>query len=307
MSELVYGKDFISNKNPNPTPIIKNVHFGVVRQIVNDRNDGSIRVYIDQVDESIKSDDNLPICYPLMSRIIHAMPKVGEIVLIIMGISLENFKEQKRGNRYWIGPVIENYEDIKDNNKAGPARPRNLSFDPINVDSKNNKDLEKDIYPIDDLNKDDIVIVGRDNTDINQSPNKITLRAGKHKKDNPREKNIKNPTYSVLEFIDENNSYSLTAGDEIYLISHKGRAKFKKVLTKDDLNEIKQNNQNGLQLQSMLYGELTVDYLKILTQAFLLHTHSHPQKEPIKKEVVIALEKKLNQIQDLLAKNIKIN
>ena len=111
----------------------------------------------------------------------------------------------------------------------------------------------------------------------------------------------------MLEFIDENNSYSLTAGDEIYLISHKGRAKFKKVLTKDDLNEIKQNNQNGLQLQSMLYGELTVDYLKILTQAFLLHTHSHPQKEPIKKEVVIALEKKLNQIQDLLAKNIKIN
>jgi len=307
MSELVYGKEFISNRNPNPIPIIKNVHFGVVRQIVDERNDGSIRVYIDQVDDSIKSDDNLPICYPLMSRIIHAMPKVGEIVLIIMGISLENFKGQKRGNRYWIGPIIENYEDIKDNNKAGSARPRNQSFDPINVGSINNKNLEQDIYPIDNLNKDDIAIIGRDNTDITQSPNKITLRAGKHKKNNPREKNDKNPSYSVLEFIDDNNSYGLTVGDEIYLISHKGRTKFKKVLTSDDLNEIKQNNKNGLQLQSMLYGELTVEYLKILTQAFLTHTHSHPQKEPIKKEYVVALETKLNQIQDLLAKNIKIN
>jgi hypothetical protein len=298
---FVYEKEFYGNKNPNPTPVIKSIHFGIVRQLVTDRNDGSIRVFIDGLDELIKSDDNLPLCYPLLSRFIHAMPKVGEVVLVLMGISLENYKEQKRGNRYWIGPVIENYEDIKDNNKAGAARPRNLTYDPINVNSQNNTDTEIDIFPIDNLNKDDIVIVGRDNTDINQSENKITLRAGKHKKDKPREKNNINPTYSVLELIDEKNSYSLTVGDEVYLISHKGRTKFKKVLTKDDIEVLRNNSQ------SMLYGELTVEYLKILTQAFLSHIHSHPQKEPIKKEVVIALESKLSQIQDLLAKNIKIN
>lgn len=298
---FVYEKEFYGNKNPNPTPVIKSIHFGIVRQLVTDRNDGSIRVFIDGLDELIKSDDNLPLCYPLLSRFIHAMPKVGEVVLVLMGMTLENYKEQKRGNRYWIGPVIENYEDIKDNNKAGPARPRNLTYDPINVNSRNNTDTELDIFPIDNLNKDDIVIVGRDNTDINQSENKITLRAGKHKKDKPREKNNINPTYSVLELIDEKNSYSLTVGDEVYLISHKGRTKFKKVLTKDDIEVLRNNSQ------SMLYGELTVEYLKILTQAFLSHTHSHPQKEPVKEDVILSLETKLNQIQELLAKNIKIN
>lgn len=298
---FVYEKEFYGNKNPNPTPVIKSIHFGIVRQLVTDRNDGSIRVFIDGLDELIKSDDNLPLCYPLLSRFIHAMPKVGEVVLVLMGMSLETYKEQKRGNRYWIGPVIENYEDIKDNNKAGPARPRNLTYDPINVNSRNNKNTEIDIFPIDDLNKDDITIIGRDNTDINQSTNKITLRAGKHKKDKPREPNNINPTYSVLELIDDKNSYGLTVGDEIYLISHKGRTKFKKVLTKNDIEDLRSNSQ------SMLYGELTVEYLKILTQAFLSHTHSHPQKEPIKEDVVISLETKLNQIQELLAKNIKIN
>lgn len=298
---FVYEKEFYGNKNPNPTPVIKSIHFGIVRQLVTDRNDGSVRVFIDGLDELIKSDDNLPLCYPLLSRFIHAMPKVGEVVLVLMGMTLENYKEQKRGNRYWIGPVIENYEDIKDNNKAGPARPRNLTYDPINVNSRNNTDTEIDIFPIDNLNKDDIVIVGRDNTDINQSENKITLRAGKHKKDKPREKNNINPTYSVLELIDEKNSYSLTVGDEVFLISHKGRTKFKKVLTKDDIEVLRNNSQ------SMLYGELTVEYLKILTQAFLSHTHSHPQKEPVKEDVILSLETKLNQIQELLAKNIKIN
>jgi hypothetical protein len=296
-SELTWGKEFTSNRRQNPLSITGNIYFAKVKSIVNDKNDGTIRVHIDNLDDNLPIDE-LPLCYPLMSRIIYTMPKVNESVLILMGSNMENKKNNTKGNRFWIGPVIANYADIK-NDESGPSK--NLTYDPINEKSVNNKKDERGIFPIDDENVNNVSIIGRDNTDITQSENKITLRAGKHKKNQPSSANTINPTYSILEFIDENNSYSLTAGDEIYLVSHKGRYKFKKTLTKNDIDELKNNSQ------SMLYGELTVEYLKILTQAFLTHIHQHPQKEPIKKEVVVALERKLNQIQDLLAKNIKIN
>ena len=109
----------------------------------------------------------------------------------------------------------------------------------------------------------------------------------------------------MLEFIDDNTSYSLTAGDEIYLVSHKGRFKFKKILTKEDISDLKDNSQ------SMLYGELTVQYLRTLTEVFLNHIHSHPSKPPTygakSKYKIEDLRKELQNIEQLLAKNIKIN
>jgi hypothetical protein len=299
-SDLTWGREFDSNRPLNPIMdmIINNIYIGKVALVNDVTNSGIIQVFIDGVDRAGVTDENLPLCYPLMSRVIHVMPKVDEAVLVLMASTKEGYDRR----RYWIGPLLTNYEKIGHDNLGSG---RNLIDDPL-LKSQNNKKRERDIFPIDTQgsttpNLDDVTIVGRNNTDIRQSENKITLRAGKHKKNIPREINDVNPVYSILEFIDNNNSYSLTAGDEIYLISHKGRNTFKKVLTNSDIQDLKTNSQ------SMLYGELTVEYLKILTQAFLTHIHQHPQKEPIKKEVVVDLEKKLNEIQDLLAKNIKIN
>jgi len=296
-SDLTWGKEFLSNRSLNPMPIINSIYISKVKSIVSDKNDGIIRVHIDNLDDRLDIDE-LPLCYPLMSRVFSLMPKVDEAVLVLMGSTKESVKNNTRGNRFWIGPIISNYEDIL-NNELGSSR--NLTYDPISVNSVNNKENERGKFPIDGEDINEISIIGRNNTEISQSDNKIRLRAGKHKKDSPTQVNLENPVYNILELIDNNTSYSLTAGDEIYLVSHKGRNQFKKILTKEDIADLKNNTQ------SMLYGELTVDYLKTLTQAFLTHIHQHPQKEPIKKEVVVALESKLNQIQDLLAKNIKIN
>ena len=61
----------------------------------------------------------------------------------------------------------------------------------------------------------------------------------------------------------------------------------------------------------MLYGELTVKYLKVLTEVFLGHIHQHPGKEPTysqhSKYRIEDLRKELQNIDNLLAKNIKIN
>lgn len=302
--ELTWGREFLSNRPLRPSNNIKNIYIGKVLNVEDYNNTGIIQVFIDGLDEIGTPNEQLPLCYPLMSRIIHIMPKENEAVLVIMSSSDEDRKNTNRGNRFWIGPLITNYDNIK-NDTVGISK--NLTFDPLSFLSINKKNTEKDIFPVDNEdptksnNLDDITIIGRENTDISQSENKIKLRAGKHKKNRPKELNNQNPVYSVLELIDDNNSYSLTAGDEIYLISHKGKETFKKILTKDDINQLKRNSQ------SMLYGELTVEYLKLLTNAFLKHIHQHPQKEPIKTSEVVALEKKLSQIQDLLAKNIKIN
>jgi hypothetical protein len=73
----------------------------------------------------------------------------------------------------------------------------------------------------------------------------------------------------------------------------------------NDIQELRNN------AQSMLYGELTIQYLKTLTEVFLNHIHSHPSKPPTygakSKYRIEDLKKELQNIEQLLAKNIKIN
>jgi len=322
MSELVYGKDFNRGNINIPKPSIKsnqNIFMAKVISVDDPNNVGRIRVFIDGIDETNIDNESLPYAYPAMSRIMHVMPRVGEAVLVFL--SDRDKDSQFFGNRFWIGPILTNYKNIKDDNQdtfgtlglsGNFLITKNVNFDPIKEKSIDIKNDEINIFPVDTTlpplstnNLTDVTIVGRDNTDITQSENKITLRAGKHKKNLPLQPNDINPTYSVLEFIDQNTSYSLTAGDEIYLVSHKGRFKFKKKLTKDDIADLKNN------AQSMLYGELTVQYLKTLTDVFLNHIHTHPQVPPTygdkSKYKIDDLKRELQNIEQLLAKNIKIN
>lgn len=315
MSELTHGKNFQrSSFGTNvPLTINKNIYVAKVIDVNDDKNVGRIKVFIDGLDQS---NTNLPYAYPLMSRIVHVMPQVGELVLVFFADAKKEKQNQKFQNRFWIGPIISNYENVNFdsqdvlNSSTNILTYTNLS-DPLQTKSKNKKNTERGIFPIDIEtpplvnNLNDVTIVGKNNTDISQSDNKIKLRAGKHKKNKPTEVNTKNPVYSVLEFIDENTSYSLTAGDEIYLVSHKGRFRFKKTLTNQDLNDLKQN------AQSMLYGELTVQYLKVLTEVFLNHIHQHPSVPPTYGATspfkIEDLRRQLQNIEQLLAKNIKIN
>jgi hypothetical protein len=317
--ELTHGKSYQkSSFGTNVPPAMnKNIHMAKVISVYDELNTGRIQVFIRGID---LPESDLPYAYPLMSRIVHVMPKVGEIVLVFLADAKKDSQSQKLSNRFWIGPIITNYEYIESDINDFSFSPdtvftKNTSGDPyqnkVRVTDKISK--EKDIFPVDRVtpplvqgkNLGDVSIIGRNNTDIVQSDNKVTTRAGKHLKNKPDKKNNQNPAYSVLEFINENSSYGLTAGDEIYLISHKGRYKFKKVLTDTDLTDLRQNTQ------SMLYGELTIQYLKTLTEVFLNHIHQHPQKEPTysqnSKYKIEDLRKELQNIENLLAKNLKIN
>jgi hypothetical protein len=292
-----------------PLTINRNIYIAKVISVEDEYNVGRIQVYIDGLDQS---NNNLPYAYPLISRIVHVMPQVGELVLVFFADSKKEKENQKFQNRFWVGPIITNYENIGYDSQDGLNSNTNILTytnlsDPLQTKSKNKKNTEKDIFPIDDKanNLNDVTIVGKNNTEITQSNDKIKLTTGKHKKNKPTEINTQNPVYSILELVDDKKSYSLTAGDEIYLVSHKGRFKFKKKLTKDDLNDLKEN------AQSMLYGELTIQYLKVLTEVFLNHIHQHPGVPPTYGATspfkIEDLRKELQNIEQLLAKNIKIN
>jgi hypothetical protein len=312
--ELTHGKNYQRSSFGTNVPLSlnKNIYIAKVVSVEDNNNTGRIKVFIDGIDQSKTPINSLPYVYPLMSRIVHVMPKVGESVLVFFADSKKEKESQILSNRFWIGPIITNYENIGSDkvdfisDSSDNIITKNLNFDPLQIKSKNKKNTERTIFPIDNENAlNEVNIIGRNNTEISQSDNKIKLRAGKHKKNKPSEPNFQNPVYSILEFIDDNTSYSLTAGDEIYLISHKGRFRFKKTITKDDLDEIKKNGQ------SMLYGELTIQYLRTLTEVFLNHIHQHPSTPPTYSQnslyKIEDLRKELQNIENLLAKNIKIN
>ena len=312
-------KDHQSESRGTNVPIgfNKNIYMAKVINVDDTLNVGRIKVFIDGIDSPSTDDPDIPFAYPLMSRIVHIMPKVGEAVLVVLADSDKKYANSFYANRFWIGPIISNYEYVKNDNHDIPGGStvdfdvpitKNLTYDPLQKKSSPKKESEKDIFPVDsslatkpESDLDNVTIVGRNNTDIIQSKDKVTIRAGKHKKNIPTQQNFLNPSYSILELIDENTSYGLTASNEIFLISHKGRYRFKKILTNEDIKDLRENSQ------SMLYGELTVKYLQILTNAFLTHIHQHPGAAPVKAESVVALEAQLRDIQNLLAKNIKIN
>jgi hypothetical protein len=146
--ELTWGREFVSNRPNQSSGIINSIYMGKVVSVDDDYNVGRIRVFIGEIDEASTPDDSLPYAYPLMSRIVHVMPKVGEAVLVLMGSTFDNKKSQLRKNRFWIGPLISNYQNILNDNtdvfgmlnvKEGVTSTKNVTADPLQVKARNRK------------------------------------------------------------------------------------------------------------------------------------------------------------------------
>jgi hypothetical protein len=293
------------NNTPSNVTNIKNIYFGKVIDITDEFNVGTIKVFIQGIDNSLNI-NSIPYSYPLLSRIFYVAPKIGEIVLVIVSNNSNEF--QNKGNRFWIGPLLSNYENIFNDNydfNSEILLTKNILVDPIINKSKNNKKIEKNIFPITNSNINDIAILGRNNSDVILSDNKITIRAGKHKNNNNTIVNNTNPSYSTYGLVDDKQSYIINQSDDIFLISHKGKNIVKPINNENDLNNLKN------ELESILYGESTIKYLKTLTYILLNHIHPHSQNIPIDGEnneyKISDLINELNNIENLLAKHIKIN
>lgn len=249
---------------------------------VDDKYNGCrIKVRLGGLDAD-KLDDELPFCFPLLPKLIHINPKVGEMVLVIL---------EKNGsattNRFFIGPVLSQpyfyQQDFYDTTAFNMLLNRKFipEQDP-SLDPGNNGTLPE---------HDDIAIIGRENTDIVLKANELRLRCGY--KENPNGSisqrlhfNEVDPAYIQLKYkklTDKNNkeinSFVNIVADRINLLSRDSKTFFKltdqkELITDDTIQKILN------EAHPLVYGDELVSFLKQLIEVFRTHTHPFSMKTP---------------------------
>lgn len=251
---------------------------------VEDDNAGlRIKVRIDPDDGDVQYVDDLPYAFPLLPKLIHVNPKVGECVMVILST-----QGQSNGNRWFIGPLISqqymtNYDPFKFSSRCllegqQVARPLpNPSQNPLN-----NGTIPE---------HDDIALQGRQNTDVILKDNELRIRCGfkKYPLGKPKDTLTFNDVdlgyiqmkYKQMKDNNGNNFSSVTniISDRINLLTYDSANYFNmtdptSLITDDELLKILEN------AHPLPYGDRLMDFLSKLIKIFREHTHPFPMDPP---------------------------
>lgn len=270
----------------------KNFKLGVVVD-VNDEYDGDrVRVHIRGIDPVNFNVEDIPYAFPMLPKMIHIKPKIGEYVYCITQDGSYN------DTRQYIGPII--------------SQPHKIEYDTITALSFLDAGITTpDVAPStkpDNIGvqpgRDDIAILGRGNTDVILKPSEVRIRAGKT--NDMITLNKENPSYIQVKHDKTNNSGSVNiVADNINLLSHKSADMFNLVdseslITKEEYQKILEK------AHQLPYGDLLIDILKIIIKAITTHVHAYNGLAPDlnQAELKKLLEYNLEQI---LSKNVRIN
>jgi hypothetical protein len=280
------------------------------------------------------TDDILPNCFPLMPKHNAIIPKMDEIVLIFeFGFEGERYPE-----RFYVGPIISSLINLNNQSLYAGAT-AGLAISPIStvVDIDKLPDT-KGVFSEYDSDY-SYSIDGRDNCDIVFKSSELLLRSGKFirntdqvsmNKSNPAYIQIKhgfnyskpstgtplalgvtNTTFS--EKISVNNivankinllTYGVDANPEFNLTKRDNKSNKTPYIDDEELNKILET------AHPLVFGDILMDYLKILEQAFLGHNHNHlGLSTPIQGNPVIStfITEAPKLREKMLSKNIKIN
>lgn len=273
--------------------------------------------------EGVNGYESLPWCLPLLPKHLSVRPKVGEMVLIFL------LNKQKEGaDRLYIGPLISqlnklNFDSARTTALAG------FTFGPVspNVTPDNIPDL-KGVFP----NTNDVSIQGRYNTDITQKDNEIVIRAGKFVESQITQTNpypfkfntetqgfiqIKNkvnlPKITQTEVSDRIGSVTNIVSNKINLITHGGSPNFN-TTNNVDLISFDEMEKILTTAHQLPFGDVLLQYLILLKEAFLSHVHNGNGKTPTdltidgNKQAVYEFKKNAAKLEEtMLSKNIRIN
>ncbi len=271
-----------------------NFYIGVVVSNEDEFDANRIKVRILGLDKD-QSNNDLPYCFPLMVKFISFVPKVNEHVLVFIPK-----EDNKQENRFWFGPIIPQFQDISgDNIKVGSTA--GLDGSAMNYDISLSKNPNsKGILP----NKEDVSMLGRNNTDIIHKDNELVLRGGKHLAEDITLFND-NISYVQIKNNPEKNETTINlVGNKINLLSHNGVNNYN-LSDRDDL--INEQTQESIDktAKPTVFGDELVEFIKLMKQYVISHTHPYHGMTP----VITDLEKKIKDfdLDRLLSKNIKIN
>lgn len=284
----IFDRDYLKENNT------RNIFWGEVVSTTDDTNGGIIRVKIPKIDNK-KNNQVIPECYPLLPKFFHVYPKIGEVVRVL----IEDIKYPNR-SRFWMGPIISQLQKIEYDNIFTALSTTNMG---TSIPEKNIKTFPdaQGVFP----EKEDVALLGRNNTDVILRENDLEIRSGKHEKNDVFTLNKKNPASIRLVFEEKNEnkeqiSSIITQADKICLIAHDGIPKFKShTLNKKDRQNIFKN------AHPIARGDILIEALSVIRNAILNHIHPYNTIQADKNDIITDLEN-IN-LENILQKNILIN
>lgn len=262
---------------------------GTVREVENvyskDSADG-LRIRAELIDDKAQNLEDVPWAVPLLPKVFHVVPKVGEAVVVVSDVA-----NNPRAQRYYLGPIISQpqYMAYTDNDDA-MSTSKNTRYNPIEKIS--NFDATRGSFP----NNDDVALVGRGSEDVTlkydegNKKSEVNLRAGIRKE--PSKSGFNglfgnvmfndiDPAYIQLKY--KNNlatkqDHSVSSminmvADNINLISNKDNNVSDSIHDKDMLIKDEDSDKVMDKLHQVPMGDKLVELLTIMRGAIMHHVH----------------------------------
>lgn len=257
-----------------------------------------------------KTAREIPYAFPLIPKLVHIVPKVGETVIIICD-DLNNPNSQ----RYYLGPIISQPQFLFHEGSISATSLLKGGVMP-ELPSPESYASMHGAFP----KTEEIAILGRKNSDIILSDDDLRIRCGVRLVDENNQKNIsfnkESPAFIKLKHypikLEEGAQSTATiVADKINLISNVGQPYFNVADTDEGISdeEMKEIIEKAHRLP---FGDTLVNFLSLLLKMFKSHTHKYHNLPPCPDTNSGIFDSKYgsdeNNLQQLLlSENIRIN
>lgn len=249
------------------------ISFGIVVSTQDQANAGRVLVRVPG-DDLHRKDGQLDWAFPLLPKMLHIQPKVGETVMIITRVY-----DNERSDRFFIGPVISQpqfmYEELSENsalrvlNGTSIGAAENPEINPI----------VKGTLP----EYEDVALLGRKDSDIILKDDEIRIRCGVKKTDEfDKTKfgfNTVHPAFIKMKHFSgedvsgrDYKSVINVVADKINLIGCDSRDQYK-FDDPDNLISDEEVNRFIDEAHQLPFGDKLIEFLRIFITAFQSHTH----------------------------------
>lgn len=293
------------------------IRFGRVVDVNDPYGAGRIKVRTN-FDNPTEKDDDLEYYIPLLPKMFHVKPKVGELVLLF---AMAPGKLNSFG--YYIGPLISQPDKLFYENASHALAITETGYFGWDTNPEIKKGVQPTLYPAND----DVTIEGRKDTGVQLKNEEVRIKAGvKVVEDNKPKNNISNPAFISLKYYPKNDyeldgfkSTATIVADKINLIgtpdsvTDPATKEIPVTQNKDRYVEDKDNLISDSAMKDLLnkahqlpYGDKLIEFLKLFRTAFEQHVHPFPTMAPCKDANMQSVTA-YNLEEEILSDTVRIN